>query len=89
DNTATLKSYIEYFNPGFVAITGSEPELRKLTDALYMPYSYAPTGQGDDYSVEHSGALVLINPQGQAAAYFSPPLKVGPIVNDLRELVKS
>jgi protein SCO1 len=89
DNTATLKSYVEYFDPGFVAVTGSEPELRTLTDALYVPYTYVPTGKGDDYTVEHSGALVLLNPQGQAMAYFSPPLKVDPIVNDLRELVKS
>jgi protein SCO1/2 len=88
DSTATLKSYVEYFDPAFVAVTGPETELRTLTDNLYVPYTYVPTGQGNDYTVEHSGALVLMNPQGQAAAYFSPPLKVDPIVNDLRGLLK-
>jgi protein SCO1/2 len=88
DDTATLKNYVEYFDPAFVAATGPETELRKLTDSLFVPYSYVPIGQGDDFTVEHSGALVLVNPQGQAAAYFSPPLQVSPIVADLRALLR-
>lgn len=89
DSPAALKSYIEYFDPGFVAVTGPETELRNLTDSLYVPYSYVATGKGNDYTVEHSGALVLLNPQGQAVAYFSPPLQLRPIVDDLRLLIGS
>ncbi len=89
DQPAALKSYIEYFDPSFVAVTGPEDELQKLTGALYMPYAYVPTGKGDEYTVEHSGALVLLNPQGQAVAYFSPPLQVRPILSDLQALLKS
>lgn len=89
DQPAALKRYIEYFDPSFVAVTGPENELQKLTGTLYMPYSYVPTGKGDEYTVEHSGALVLLNPQGQAVAYFSPPLQVNPILSDLQGLLKS
>jgi protein SCO1/2 len=88
DNTEALKSYVEYFDPAFVAATGAERELQKLTGALYMPYTYVPTGRNGDYTVEHSGSLVLLNPQVQAMAYFSPPLQLRPIVNDLRKLLQ-
>ncbi len=89
DTTPVLKSYVEYFDPSFVAISGPEPQLRNLTDSLYVPYTYVPTGNGDEYTVEHSGTLVLLNPQGQAVAYFSPPLQLQPIVDDLRHLTRS
>lgn len=88
DSPKALKSYVEYFDPAFVAATGPEAELHKLTGALYMPYQYVPVGDADDYTVEHSGALVLLDPQGRAVAYFSPPLQVGPIADDLGRLLK-
>jgi protein SCO1/2 len=88
DKPAALKSYIEYFDPAFTAVTGPEDELQKLTGALYMPFVYVPIGDGSDYTVEHSGSLVLLNPQGQVTAYFSPPLQLQPIVNDLRTLIE-
>jgi protein SCO1/2 len=88
DSPAALKNYVEYFDPAFIAVTGAEPELRKLTDALYVPFTYVPAGKDGDYTVEHSGALVLLNPRGQAVAYFSPPLQAGPIARDLRALLK-
>lgn len=89
DTTPVLKSYAEYFDPSFVAVSGPEQQLRQLTDSLYVPYSYVPTGNAGDYTVEHSGALVLLNPDGQAVAYFSPPHQVRPIVDDLRHLTRS
>jgi protein SCO1/2 len=88
DTPAALKSYVEYFDPAFIGVTGPEPELQKLTGGLYMPYTYVPVGQGSDYTVEHSGALVLLNPQAQVVAYFSPPLRAASIVDDLRRLLR-
>jgi protein SCO1 len=88
DTPAALKSYVEYFDPAFLGVTGPEPELQKLTGGLYMPYTYVPVGQAGDYTVEHSGALVLLNPQAQAVAYFSPPLRAASIVDDLRRLLR-
>lgn len=88
DTPAALRNYVEYFDPTFVAVTGAESELRRLTDSLFVPYAYVPVGKEGDYTVEHSGALVLLNPQGQATAYFSPPLQLRPIVDDLRALMK-
>lgn len=90
DKPQVLKSYIEYFDPAFIAVTGPEDELQKLTGTLYMPYAYQPTGdQEDDYTVEHSGALVLLNPLGQAVAYFSPPLQIRAVLADLRRILAS
>lgn len=87
DSPEQLKSYVEYFDPSFSGVTGPESELQKLTGALYMPYAYVPVGDGGDYTVEHSGALVLVNPRAEAVAYFSPPLQLKPIVAELRSLL--
>lgn len=86
DSPAAMKEYVAYFDPAFVGATGADAELKKLADALYMPYARVPAGAA--YQVEHSGALVLINAHAAAVAYFSPPLQVEPIVADLRTIVK-
>lgn len=88
DTPPVMKEYVAYFNTGFIGVTGPEAELKKLADALYMPYAHVPAGTGNEYQVEHSGALVLLNPQAEAVAYFSPPLAPEPIVADLRTIVK-
>jgi protein SCO1/2 len=88
DTPPVMKAYVAYFDPDFIGASGPEAELKKLADALYLPYALVPTGDGTQYQVEHSGGLVLVNAQAQAVAYFSPPLQVAPIVEDLRAIVK-
>lgn len=89
DKPQQLSAYVRYFDPGFLAATGPVDELKKLTDALYLPFSYTAIDSKGDYSVDHSGSLVLLNPQGQAVAYFTPPFKLDAVVGDLRQLTRS
>lgn len=89
DTPEQLSTYLEYFDPDFVGLTGRLEELDKLTQALYLPFSYRGDTESGDYSVDHSGALVLISPQGQVAAYFSPPHDVDVLAADLGFLINA
>jgi protein SCO1/2 len=46
-----------------------------------MGLMYAISGEADNYSVDHSASLVLINPAGKIAAIFKPEQAVGEIPN--------
>jgi protein SCO1 len=87
DSTDVLKRYVTYFDPSFIGTTGPTSELDKLGAAMGFVYMKSPGATPETYNVDHSSALILINPQGQVAGYFTPPLRVEPLVADLRGLL--
>jgi protein SCO1 len=85
DTPEVLAKYVGYFGKDFVAATGSDEELTKLTRALGLIYSREPTGNGD-YAVDHSASAVLIDPAGREVGLFRPPFDANAIAADLKTL---
>lgn len=86
DTPDQLAKYAGYFSPDFVAATGTEEELMKLTRSLGLVYTRTPNGN-DDYSIDHSAAVVIIDPQGRLVGLFRPPLDATKIAADMNTLV--
>jgi protein SCO1 len=89
DRPEQLQKYVKYFDPAFRGATGPHPELEKLGKSLGFVYIKVPGATPDQYTVDHSSALILIDPQGRVAGYFTPPLKVEALAADLATVVKS
>ena len=89
DTPQLLARYVHAFNPGFAAATGSEQQLKKLGRNLGFAFSYAPSTDGNpnDYLVNHSAVILLINPEAQLAGFFSPPIKIKAMATDLRHVI--
>ena len=85
DTPEQLAKYVGYFSKDFVAATGSDEELTKLTRALGLIYSREATGNGD-YVVDHSASAVLIDPQGREVGLFRPPFDASAMAADLKML---
>jgi protein SCO1/2 len=73
DTVQTLATYVPYFNPDFTGVTGDFLEVHRFATALNTPFRKVP-GQGDDYQVDHSANVVLINPRGDYHGFFKAPL---------------
>ncbi len=73
DTVAVLAEYVPYFNPEFIGVTGEFLDVHRFATALNTPFRKAP-GQGDDYQVDHSANVVLINPRGDYHGFFKAPL---------------
>ena len=77
DTPQVLKPYIEYFNSDFTALTGSMDEVTQLSKQLHTVFRKAAGASGDinndDYLMEHSSALMLINPKGNLQAIITAP----------------
>lgn len=72
DTPQRLAGYVSYFNEAFVGATGIPDEIKRLTQALGIRYEKAePTETG--YVVNHSSAVLLMDPQGRYYARFSAP----------------
>ena len=82
DAPSHLRGYVTGFREDFLGVTGPHEELRKLTRALGV--AYARDGDdGPDYLVEHSAALLLVNPKGELQAVFAPPHEPDAMARDV------
>ena len=87
DTPERLGEYIAYFGEGTRGLTGSEDALRELTEPLGVYFREVPLDDG--YTVDHSAAVLLINPDGEFHALFSGPHKAENFIHDLPLIVGS
>jgi protein SCO1/2 len=73
DTPERLREYVKYFDPAFHGLTGSLAALRALADATSSVF-FVQEGQGsENYLVDHSSNVILLNPAGELHAIFTPP----------------
>ena len=73
DTPDHLNNYLEFFDPAFVGATGNTSQVDSLTKQLGIPYEIEKHEPGEDYLVSHSGAVLMISPEGKLAAIFQAP----------------
>jgi len=86
DTPDVIGQYVDYFGDGNLGLTGDLEELRKLTGGLGIYFEKSPLdtdATDDNYSVDHSAVVLVINPRAQFHALFSAPHTVENLMNDL------
>jgi protein SCO1/2 len=86
DKVEILAEYVQYFDKDFVGVTGDESLIKALT--LQMSVVYMKMSSSDEnYVVDHSSALLLLNPEGRLAAFMNPPHDPKVILKDLEKVM--
>lgn len=88
DTPEVLSKYVAFFNPEFIAATGSDAQLTPLSRSLGLIYSRSTSPKGLA-EVDHSSSVVIIDPQGRMAGLFRPPLAAAQMAGDLAALIQS
>jgi len=93
DTPEKLKSYLSAFDarpagsrPNFVGLTGSEEEIAEAAKSYrvyYQAHLDGLNGNGADYSIDHSGEVYLMNPEGKFLAYYSQGILADEMAADL------
>ena len=86
DTPAQLKEYLGYFNAGFQGLTGPLDDIQTLANGVGIPFIPGATSK-ENYTVDHSGNLVLIGPDGRQRGFIRSPLRVQKLAEQLPELV--
>jgi protein SCO1/2 len=84
DTPAPLAGYVPYFDPEFLGVTGREEALAPLAAGLGVAYGRTPDESGDGYTVDHTAAIFLVDPNGRLAAVFGTPHSADRIEADYR-----
>lgn len=74
DTPEQMKSYLTFFNAGFAGATGEPAELAKLAQGLAVAYIEPDTSE-DNYLVDHSGQVIMVDPKGRYVGFIRPPLR--------------
>lgn len=85
DDVAKLREYVRYFNPQFRGVTGEFLALQKFATSLSIPFSKVPGG-GDNYQIEHSGNVAIIDPQGHYVGFFKAPHELSKLQTNYRSI---
>ena len=82
DTPTQLKQYLGYFDTEFRGVTGSLDTTQKLANALSIPFIPADTSK-PNYTVDHSGNLAVIGPDGTQRGFIRAPLNNAKLVAQL------
>jgi len=93
DTPEKLKAYLSGFEaqpsssrPNFIGLTGTAEEIEKAADAYevyYQAHLDGRFGGEEGYSVDHSGNVYLMSPEGKFVAYYSQGISPDELAADL------
>lgn len=89
DTVQILRDFLGRFNSEFRGLTGEAAVIQKLAKACGI-YSWQDPKVNDPSKpkmIDHSATLLLINPQGQLHAVFSPPYHPEIMAKDLKQIL--
>ncbi len=88
DTPQQLKQYLGYFDPGFIGLTGDLQSIQTLANGVSIPFIPADTSK-PGYTVDHSGNLVIIGPDGRQRGFIRAPLNSQKLAAKLPALLNS
>jgi len=93
DTVKRLNAYVTGYNSTFMGLTGSQEKIDALAKGMNILYLKVQSkknakNHGKNYDIDHSGTVLLINPQGKLAALFSMPHKAKEMAHDFALIQK-
>ncbi|GAB3242743.1 SCO family protein [Chitinimonas naiadis] len=70
DTPALLAQYVPAFNPGFIGLSGTPEQIRKVADSYKIVYQ--KSGEGDaNYTVDHSAGSYILDKEGKLRLFVN------------------
>jgi protein SCO1 len=87
DTPAQMAKYVPYFDPSFIGLTGADqPSIEAVAKKLGVAVSIQPAADGN-YTVDHSGAMFVLSPDGRIVAILTGPFSAGALQSDFLRIV--
>jgi protein SCO1/2 len=88
DTLDKLNHYVTSFHPSFYGAVGNEESIQAMTREMGIAYAkVANKNEPQNYDVQHSGAVMLFNSQGELNAFFTTPHRADFLAKDYMLLV--
>lgn len=87
DTPEVLRAYMGNFDPTFVALVPSDKQLEAVAKGLRIHYRKEPGSTPATYTMEHTAATFLFDPQGRLRLFARYGMKPEEVAADVRELL--
>jgi cytochrome oxidase Cu insertion factor (SCO1/SenC/PrrC family) len=84
DTAQHLAQYVPMFHPRLIGLTGNAEAIRKAADAYKVYYAKIPLGKADDYTVDHTAFIYLMDGDGNYLGFFPPGTSADRLVEIIR-----
>ncbi len=92
DTPTRLGEYVHAFHKDTLAATADVPSLERFATSLFFVFQKVPGKTFDenpqDYTLEHSASLAVLDPDGNLAGLIRPPFNAPAIARDLNLLTE-
>jgi len=88
DTPEQLKAYLDYFEADFKGLTADIEQIQTLAKRVSIPF-IAPDTSKEFYTVDHSGNLAILDPNGMQRGFIRAPLDIDKLANVLPHLFNS
>ncbi len=86
DTPEQLAKYVPYFDSEFVGVTApDQPSIQALAAQLGIFVQLSPQSDGN-YTVDHSGEILVVDPTGKLAAILTGPFTWAALAADFRRI---
>ncbi|MGN7613762.1 SCO family protein [Magnetococcales bacterium HHB-1] len=75
DSEEKLKSFVSYFNPSFLGVYGDAKATARVASTFGVFYRKEAQKDSENYAVNHSTSLFLLNPKAEVVALLHPDLQ--------------
>ena len=92
DSPDAIGEYAHGFDRDTLAATTDVPALETFARALSMVFAKVPAPAGappDQYSIDHSASIAVLDPQARMAGVIMPPLDPRAIAADMAALTRA
>ncbi len=88
DTPKVLKEYLSNFYPGFIGLTGTPEQIRKVGKAYRVFYRKTDEKSASDYLMDHSSIVYLMDPEGRYLKHFPYGMEPGKMARGIREAIE-
>lgn len=87
DTQAVLRKYAAAFHPRFVALRGTEDEVRRVATAYKIYFEKVTPPGSSSYAIDHMAFIFLLDRKGKYIAFFPPGTTVERMATMVRDLL--
>jgi protein SCO1/2 len=85
DTPQVLKDYVSNFLPGMVGLTGTPEQVAEVAKAYRVYYQKAAGATGEDYLMDHTLLIYLMDGEGKYITHFGPDATPDQIADEIRK----
>jgi protein SCO1/2 len=83
DDPATLRAYLDRFDPSFEGLTGPLPDVVELASSVHVPVEKGPRLPSGGYEVTHGTPILGVTPDGSVPVLWTEGTSAAKLAEDI------